>query len=69
MTSHSKPHIPGPRVDLPGQAELPDTAPRSADIAKRQAAARLKPGKPQKPCDIGLFSDDADQIDLVEMLQ
>lgn len=38
-------------------------------IAERKWQAGLKPGKPQKPCDIGLFSDDADQLDLCEMFQ
>jgi hypothetical protein len=43
----------------------------SADIAnllRQKAAAPIKPAKPQKPCDVGLFSDDADQIDLVSWL-
>jgi hypothetical protein len=38
-------------------------------LLRRKAAAPIKPRKPQAPCDIGLFSDDADQMDLVEMLQ
>ena len=33
-----------------------------------QAAAPLKPARPQRACDHGLFSDDAAQLDLVEML-
>ncbi len=45
---------------------------QSADektVAERQWCAGLKPPKEQKPCDIGLFSDEADQTDLIEMLQ
>ena len=37
--------------------------------ARRKAAAPLRPTKPQAPCDIDLFSDDALQLDLVEMLR
>jgi len=37
--------------------------------ARRKAAAPLKPTRPQAPCDIGLFSDEALQLDLVEMLR
>lgn len=29
----------------------------------------LRPKVPQKPCDVGLFSDEADQLDLCEMFQ
>lgn len=57
------------RVNLPGQLDLPQTDPRPADQARRHAAAPLRPSVPQKPCDMGLFSDEATQIDLVEMLQ
>ena len=38
-------------------------------VAERQWRRGLKPSKGQLPCDIGLFSDDALQLDLVEMLQ
>jgi hypothetical protein len=38
-----------------------------ATVAKRRANAPLRPKTVQKPCDVGLFSDDADQLDLVEM--
>lgn len=44
--------------------------PRATDdktVAERKWAAGLKPAKPQQPCDIGLFSDDANQLDLCEM--
>lgn len=33
------------------------------------AAKPMRGRKPQKPCVIGLFSDDANQLDLVEMFQ
>lgn len=38
-------------------------------IAERKWQAPSKAPKPQKACDIGLFSDEASQLDLVEMLQ
>ena len=38
-------------------------------VAERKWRAGLKPAKPQKSCDVGLFSDDADRLDLVEMFQ
>ena len=38
-------------------------------VAERKWQAGIKPGKPQIACDHGLFSDDALQLDLVEMLQ
>lgn len=34
-------------------------------LLRIKAAAPIKPRKPQQPCDVGLFSDDADQLDLV----
>jgi hypothetical protein len=46
--------------------------PRASDektVAERKWQAGLKPAKPQLPADIGLFSDDHLQLDLVEMLQ
>jgi hypothetical protein len=52
---------------LPGQTEIPGTAP--ACPARRLAQAPLRPSRPQLPCDHGLFSDEAAQLDLVEMLQ
>ena len=38
-----------------------------AALARRRAAAPLKPAKPQQPCDVGLFSDVAAQTDLLDM--
>jgi hypothetical protein len=42
---------------------------RAADrlaMLNRRAGAPLRPGVPQAPCDHGLFSDQALQLDLVE---
>lgn len=36
-------------------------------VAERQWQGRTLAPKPQKACDIGLFSDDANQLDLIEM--
>jgi hypothetical protein len=55
------------RHNLPGQLDMPQTEERAAELAKLKAAAPMRPVKPQKPCDVGLFSDDADQMDLIEM--
>jgi hypothetical protein len=38
-------------------------------LLRQRAAAPIKPDKPQKACDHGLFSDEADQLDLCEMFQ
>lgn len=38
-------------------------------VAERKWQGRKLAPKPQKPCDHGLFSDEADQTDLIEMLQ
>ncbi len=46
--------------------------PRATDektVAERKWLAPIKPAKAQQPCDIGLFSDDHLQLDLVEMFQ
>jgi hypothetical protein len=37
-------------------------------LLARKARARIVPRAIQLPCDIGLFSDDADQLDLVDWL-
>lgn len=55
------------RHNLPGQIDIPQTEERAAALARLKAAAPLRPSKPQKPCDVGLFSDEADQMDLIEM--
>jgi len=38
-----------------------------AELARRRAAAPLKPATAQRPCDVGLFSDQAAQVDLVDL--
>lgn len=38
-------------------------------VAERQWHKPKLAPKPQQPCDIGLFSDDASQLDLMEMFQ
>ena len=38
-------------------------------LAKRKAAEPLRATSPQKPCDVGLFSDDAAQSDLIDLLR
>ena len=51
-------------------APLSVTRPLQADqaeIARRKTATPLKPKVAQKPVDFGLFSDDASQIDLVDL--
>ena len=40
-----------------------------AGLLRQKANRPIIAPKPQKPCDIGLFSDEADQLDLVEMFQ
>jgi hypothetical protein len=47
------------------QTEMPGTAPDVGGLLRLKSAAPIKPAKPQKPCDDGLFSDDADQLRLV----
>lgn len=66
MPSHSRPHVPGPRVDLPGQLDMPGTEPRPADHARRLASAPLRPRSPQEACDFGLFGEAASQADLLD---
>lgn len=62
---HFEPGADGkPQAVLPGAERT-----TSAHIARNRSAAPLRPRKPQKPCDVGLFSDAADQLDLVEMFQ
>ena len=52
------------RANLPGQLDLPDAGERPTNLAKRQAAAPLRPQAPQEPCDHGLFSDQRNQLTL-----
>jgi hypothetical protein len=48
---------------LPGQLDLPRLPEDLTHLARRP----MLPAKEQKPCDIGLFSDAANQLDLIEM--
>jgi hypothetical protein len=54
----------GLQIVLPGAETVPQGV-----LAQRRADAPIKPAKPQQPCDVGLFSDEADQLDLCEMFQ
>jgi hypothetical protein len=54
-----------PGADNKPQAVLPGAERRS--VAQLKANQPLRPSRVQKPCDHGLFSDDADQLDFVEM--
>ena len=55
------------RSNLPGQIDIPGTSVEAKGQIRLRAATPLRPNKPQLPCDLGLFSDDADQMDLIEM--
>lgn len=46
---------------------LNKTATDEKTVAERQWSKPKLAPKPQKPCDHGIFSDDANQLDLVEM--
>jgi hypothetical protein len=48
---------------------MPGCGPDIAGLLRLKAAAPIKPRKPQQPMDIGLWSDEADQLDLCEMFQ
>lgn len=54
---------------MPSLLALNRLASDQRTIAERKWRAPSQAPKPQKPCDHGLFSDDAAQLDLVEMLQ
>ena len=56
------------RHNLLGQLDIPHTEQRLAELARLKAREPLRASKPQLPADIGLFSDDSLQTDLVEML-
>lgn len=56
------------KLTLPGQLDLPETPERPSALAKQLARAPLQSAKPQQPCDLGLFSDAAQQIDLIDIL-
>jgi hypothetical protein len=56
------------RSNLPNQLELSGTSQDPAGLAQIKANAPLRPSKPQKACDEGLFSDDARQSDLIGLI-
>ena len=65
MKFHFEPGADGkPQAVLPGAERVSE-----AQIARLRALGPMRPKKPQKACDVGLFSDEADQLDLVEMFQ
>jgi hypothetical protein len=43
---------------------MPGTSADIAGLLRQKAAAPIKPAKPQKPCDDGLFSDLANQQEM-----
>ena len=51
------------------QTSLPGTAADVGGLLRRKVAAPLRPRKPQEPCDVGMFGDDAKQTDLIDRLQ
>jgi hypothetical protein len=53
----------GPQHVLPGAEKTSD-----ATMARLAAAKPLRPRLPQAPCDIGLFSDDAAESDLLHLI-
>jgi hypothetical protein len=53
----------GPQHVLPGAEKASD-----ATMARRAAAKPLRASAPQQPCDIGLFSNDAAQSDLLHLI-
>lgn len=56
---------------LPGQldwfAPQENKAADQKTLAERAWRAPLKPAAIQRPCDVGLFSGEANQLDLMEM--
>jgi hypothetical protein len=53
----------GAQYVLPGAEKV-----TNATMARRAATEPLRPRLPQQPCDIGLFSDDAAQADLLDLI-
>ena len=54
----------GPQHVLPGAEKASDAA-----TVRRAASKPLQARVPQQPCDIGLFSDDAAQTDLLDVIE
>jgi hypothetical protein len=62
--------MPTDRTPVGDQHVLPGAERASGGaLAKRKAAMPLRATSPQQPCDVGLFSDDAAQTDLVDLLR
>ena len=38
-------------------------------LAERKWQEGAKPSKPQQPCDVGLFGDQAQQLDLIDAIK
>jgi len=50
------------------QETIPGCGPiGQGELAQRRANLPLKPAAPQRPCDVGLFSDESAQLDLVDL--
>lgn len=47
----------------------PTRAVNEKTLAERKWQSPKLAAKPQKPCDVGLFSDELNQLDMVEMFQ
>jgi hypothetical protein len=57
-------------LPLPGQLDLPACEHEPSKLLlQRRANAPLAASKPQQPCDLGLFGDDAAQIDIETLIR
>ena len=57
-------------LPLPGQLELPQCEHEPSKLLlQRRANAPLQPTKPQRPMNVGLFGDDAAQIDIETLIR
>lgn len=63
------PQVPAMAGMSPLGFKEPPRATNEKTLAERKWRASNKPAQVQLPCDVGLFSDDHLQLDLVEMLQ
>jgi hypothetical protein len=54
----------GPQHVLAGASRTGD-----GETAQRRADRPVRPKAPQSPCDIGLFSDEAAQADLLDLMR
>ncbi|MDO8596402.1 MAG: hypothetical protein Q7R45_07245 [Sulfuricaulis sp.] len=64
MKTPTRGRLDADQLDIPGAEHEPIRG-----TLERKARAPLKPQTAQKPCDDGLFSDTANQLDLMEMLR